>query len=136
MKLGTENKKKVAIAAVLLLVGVGLLLNTLLSSGPSSPGANHPASAAPAVAAKAKGPSGPRDPRTRYIAYRLQPTLDPMLRFDLLKDSEDVKYQGAGRNIFREGLEAIPKPVAAGLKGAAAKPEQGAPWRPRLPLST
>jgi hypothetical protein len=61
------------------------------------------------------------------------PTLDPRLRLDLLNDSEGVRYEGTGRNIFREHLEDIPKPVAPGLKTAkpvAAKPQ---PWRPAGP---
>ncbi len=132
MKLGTENKTKVVIAAVLLVLGVGLLLRTLFWSGAPTPAETRAAAPAATVAAKAKGPAGPRDPRVRFIAYRLQPTLDPMLRLDLLKDSEDLKYQGSGRNIFREGMEAIPKPMAPGLKGGtvAAKKDAGAPWRP------
>ena len=37
-------------------------------------------------------------------------SLDPTLRYDWLKASEDTKYQGAGRNIFRAEVE-IPKPI-------------------------
>src|SRR5262249_53654925 len=37
-------------------------------------------------------------------------TLDPSLRLDLLKASEDTKYEGAGRNIFRVFVE-IPKAI-------------------------
>jgi hypothetical protein len=134
MKLGAENKKKVAIAVVLLVIAGGLFLRTMNSSSPA------PAAPSKAAAPGAVVPQGParnagaRDPRTRYIAYRLQPTLDPVLRLDLLQDSEAVKYQGAGRNIFHEHLEEIPKPLAPGLKGGAvAVQPAGAPWKPPAP---
>ena len=37
-------------------------------------------------------------------------SLDPTLRFDLLKSSEDTKYEGAGRDVFRVFVD-IPKPI-------------------------
>ena len=37
----------------------------------------------------------------RQAAPLLAQTLDPTLRFDLLKSSEDVTYKGSGRDIFR-----------------------------------
>lgn len=133
MKLGTENKKKVAAAIILLLIAGGLFLYTTSSPAPGQNAGNKAPAAASGTARAANRSGSQRDPRTRFVAYRLQPTLDPELRLDLLKDSEDVKYVGAGRNIFREHLEDIPKPVAPGLKGAAAAgatPQTGAPWKP------
>src|SRR6202140_4478586 len=38
-------------------------------------------------------------------------SLDPTLRYDWLKASEDTKYEGTGRNIFLAQAE-IPQPVA------------------------
>jgi hypothetical protein len=40
-------------------------------------------------------------------------SLDPSLRFDLLKASQDVNYKGSGRNIFNAMPEPppIPKPI-------------------------
>jgi len=40
--------------------------------------------------------------------------LDPTLRLDLLKESEDTKYSGNGRNIFTAAAEPIPAPIAPG----------------------
>ena len=42
-------------------------------------------------------------------------SLDPSLRFDLLKSSEDITYKGTGRNIFRSEAPPpeIPTPLPA-----------------------
>ncbi len=39
-------------------------------------------------------------------------SLDPRLRLDLLRSSEDTTYAGNGRNIFRAQAEDIPQPIA------------------------
>jgi hypothetical protein len=104
VKLGTENKTKVAVAAVLMVLAVGYILYELLGSGSisSPPTATSTAAttAAPAAARTAKG--------KKAAAPR---SLDPTLRYDLLKASEDTKYEGNGRNVFRAEAE-IPQPVA------------------------
>ncbi len=40
----------------------------------------------------------------------LAQSLDPTLRVDLLKTSEDVTYKGSGRDIFQNQVEAAPIP--------------------------
>src|SRR6266700_7128239 len=55
----------------------------------------------------------PRAPsRTRNAGAGKKPSaaqsLDPSLRYDLLKASEDTKYEGTGRNIFRVFVEPPP----------------------------
>lgn len=106
MKLGTENKKKTIIAGVLLVLAVILLIRAFSGGGEeeSSPAQNTPA---PAAAAKAKT----RKPARTLLAH----SLDPTLRFDLLKSSEDVTYKGNGRNIFSSQAPPpeIPQPVAS-----------------------
>lgn len=103
MKIGTENPKKVAIAVVLLLIGVFVLIRGLNSSSPESMVASQPA---------LQPLSGEKTPA------QLLPenSLDPRLRLDLLKNAEGVEYKGNGRNIFRAGAEPvkeIPKIVAS-----------------------
>ncbi len=60
-------------------------------------------------------------------------SLDPTLRYDWLKASEDTKYQGAGRNIFRAEVE-IPKPIAPVHVAAAPVVPQGPPPPPPINL--
>jgi len=112
VKLGTENKTKTAIAAGLLVVALFLVYNWLHSSGDDaaqSP-ANPQASSGPASAAANK-PAKPGGKKSGPVL--LAQSLDPTLRLDLLKSSEDVSYQGTGRDIFQNQPEPvkIPEPV-------------------------
>jgi len=95
MKAGTENKTKVYIAVVLAVVAVMTMTWALIPSGP----ANVPA--APVTASGERAKAGPSE------------SLDPRLHMELLANSEDVKYEGKGKNIFRAGVEVvnIPKPI-------------------------
>lgn len=129
MKLGTENKTKVAIAAGLMLFAVGYILYSLFGSGsisaPPSASTTAANTAAPASSRPVKGKKG-AGPRS----------LDPTLRYDLLKASEDTKYEGTGRNVFRAEA-VIPKPVAnPNIDEALEKPQQptGPPPPPPITL--
>jgi hypothetical protein len=124
LKLGTENPKKVAAAVVLLLIGIFFVIRGL---NPSNEG--NSASAPP-----------PGQPVMGKRAQLLpENNLDPRLRLDLLKNSEDVEYKGNGRNIFRAGAEPvkeIPKPVTPPMAGgtAAAAASTGPPPPPPITL--
>jgi hypothetical protein len=72
-------------------------------------------------AAKNHKPAGKKDARE---------SLDPSLRFDLLQASEDTKYQGTGRNIFRVFVEPPPKPIAPVVR---EQPQQTGPALPPPP---
>lgn len=107
MQLGTENRNK-TIAAICLMVLA--LVFVVVRFSPSSP-----------AAAKSPAPAAVPRPGTRRIvaskagaskivSLSAARSLDPTLRYDWLKLSEDTKYGGAGRNIFRAQIE-IPKPV-------------------------
>lgn len=101
MKLGTENKKKTIIAGALLLLAVFLLVRAFSGGGEDAPAQSK---AAP-VAVGSKGKA--RKPARTLLAH----SLDPTLRFDLLKSSEDVTYKGNGRNIFSSQAPPPPAPI-------------------------
>ncbi len=110
MKVGTDNKKKTIIAVVLVIIAAVLVVHNFMGGGEDNQPAAAPAAApqtlAPAAASKAKS-TGKKGPQ--LLAH----SLDPTLRFDLLKSSEDLDYKGTGRNIFRSEAPVadIPKPL-------------------------
>lgn len=130
MQLGTENRNK-TIAAV------GLMVLALVLVGmrffPSSP-----------AAAKSPVPVVTPPPGTRRIVVARNASgkrtsikepsnsLDPTLRYDWLKASEDTEYKGAGRNIFRAEVD-IPKPIVPVHVAAPVVP-QGPPPPPPINL--
>ena len=87
MKLGTESKTKTAVAAGLLLVAAFAVYNWLRSSNDSAP---SPAATkvTTAVSSVAKTLGKPAARKTGPVV--LAQSLDPTLRVDLLKTSEDV----------------------------------------------
>jgi hypothetical protein len=107
VKLGTENKAKTAVAAGLLLVAAFAMYNWLSSSSDAAP---SPAATkgATTVNSAAKTLGKPAARKTGPVV--LAQSLDPTLRVDLLKASEDVTYQGSGRDIFQNLPEPPPIP--------------------------
>jgi hypothetical protein len=111
LKLGTENRTKL-IAAVLLSVLAFVVL--LFSFGGSAPTPTTPATAVAPVATSQPVTTSRPAPRTKAHGKKTSAgprSLDPTLRYDWLKASEDTKYEGTGRNIFQLQAE-IPTPVA------------------------
>ncbi len=96
MKPAAENKTKVRAAIVL---GIVAILTVAWALIPSNEPAAKPAPVAAASTEKGKSSSGSE-------------SLDPRLRLDLLANSEKVKYEGKGTNIFRAGAETIDVPPA------------------------
>jgi hypothetical protein len=117
MKLGTEDKKKTAIAAVLLAVAIFFLVRAFRGGEENS--------APDAALRPAPTAQNGNTQTTRKAAHPLlAQTLDPTLRFDLLKSSEDVTYKGSGRDIFRSQPEPppIPKPQPMDVKPTPPPP--------------
>ena len=100
-----------------------------LGSEGSAPAASaySVATSRPVTAARpatGKGHSKKNSPATR--------SLDPSLRYDWLKASEDTKYEGKGRNIFMTQAE-IPKPEGPGVTDAKKQENAGPPPPPPPP---
>jgi len=125
VKLGTENKTKTIIAAGLLLLAAVLLVRAFHGGEDSPAPSPAPVAASPQLS-RGGGGSQARGTQAGRKAARpaLAQTLDPTLRFDLLKSSEDVTYKGSGRDIFRSQpeLAAIPKPVTPDVKPGPPPP--------------
>jgi hypothetical protein len=123
LQIGAENKKQVYILAVLfvIIVGVGGYEFFSSSSGPSTapPPVAAPSSARPAAAHGAPNQAAPTGQEAKKLSNE---GIDPALHFDKLAQSEDVEYEGNGRNIFSATSApiAIPKPIVA------ARPPGGA----------
>ena len=102
MKVGAENRTKLFVAIGLMLVAVVVLLFNLGSSSPKAATVAPPLTppvptSRPVAAATGKAHGKKVSPATR--------SLDPTLRYDWLKASEDTKYEGTGRNIFMTQAE-------------------------------
>ncbi len=116
MKVGTENRTKLIAAGALGVVAIALIATQFGGWF----GGNSSSAAAPVTTASndfgKEVPRAPRNPtRTRRGANGKQQStarnLDPTLRLALLKASEDTKYEGTGRNIFRVFVEPPPRVV-------------------------
>jgi hypothetical protein len=112
---GTENRTKVIAAIALGAVAVVVLVWQFAGwFGGSSSSAAAPVSTSSskfdkAVTSAPRNPGRIRNTGTKQSAAK---SLDPTLRLNLLKSSEDTKYEGAGRNIFKVFVEPPPKPIA------------------------
>ena len=117
MKAGLENRKAVAVMAGLLLVAGFMVYRTYSTPDPQAASAE--------TASQTPGQLRPE----RGKAAQLAINLDPTLRFDLLKASEETTYRGTGRNIFKPQADPpppIPKPVQAPMP-VAGPPEPPPP---------
>jgi hypothetical protein len=129
VNLGAENRNKVIAAVSLVIIAVGLMATRF--SGFLGSGSSSAASPTPVNIAISQGRPVPAARSTSRNASRKQTaaqSLDPTLRTDLLKISEDTKYEGTGRNIFRVFVD-IPKPIAPVTPEQTTEQAQG----PALP---
>jgi hypothetical protein len=110
VKIGAENRQKVIWASVLGALALVMLARWLFTSS------GGPAAAAPPVAAASAVVRTPAGKKTAA-----PPSLDPTLRFDWLKQSEDRLYEGKGQNIFVARAD-IPTPVSPGITDQASAP--------------
>lgn len=132
MKLGTENKTKVAIVAVLGLIVVGLIIwdvNRIFFNSPSAP--------APTAESASTAPASSGSGSAKRIPISLS-KLDPTLHPGIMAQAESIKYTGSGRNIFSMNsappakIEPVKGPVRPNQQVAAAP--SGPPPPPPIDL--
>jgi hypothetical protein len=126
MRLGTENKRQVAIVAVLfafiIIYGGYQAYKTFIA--PDTPIRTTPANAVRTPATGAASTSTQGGPEAKELSNA---GIDPALHFEKLAQSEDVHYAGTGRNIF--SAESAPV-IEAPLKSArmnSAQPSVNVP---------
>jgi hypothetical protein len=141
LQLGTENKKQVYLVVALFIVILGAGGYELYSSfaGPSAPSVPLPARTATQVkattrpASQSTSRSGPGAQEAEKLSNA---GIDPTLHFDRLAQSENVEYEGTGRNIFSASsapVVAIPTPVKNPRPGLPVVSVPAAPVAPRPP---
>jgi hypothetical protein len=127
LKLGTEDKKKVAMMAVIVsifIVAVGWEVKTYFFAAP-------PPAIRPAVVIQAPSPEN-STPAKASAANTTGPeaqklsnaAIDPTLHLERLIASESVVYGGSGRNIF--SAESAPVKMEAQLKSARPSQQEAA----------
>jgi hypothetical protein len=117
VKLGTENRKTVIVAAVLGVVAILTVVFEFMpaSSTIASTGATASMPVGSSVLPHPAGRHGGIGPGKKERAPQ---SLDPTLQLQRLAATEQIKYEGSGRNIFVSQAEVeIPKPLAPGAIG-------------------
>jgi hypothetical protein len=112
VNLGAENRNKVIAAVSLVIVAVVLMatrFSGFLGLGSSSAAAPTPTNVALTPERPAPAPTRTTGRNASKKQNGAQ-SLDPSLRTDLLRISEETKYEGSGRNIFK-AFVIIPKPI-------------------------
>jgi hypothetical protein len=120
LKVGTEDKKKVYLAAGLGAVMLILLLRFLWQNfGPSPAAPSAPPPAAVTEVRPATATSETAQDATPGIPHQAPKVgglaaLDPTLHPEIMRQAESLAYTGNGRNIFSpfSAPAAIPKPIA------------------------
>jgi hypothetical protein len=137
MKIGAEDKKKLAILAVVGTLGIGSIIYIYSELSDSPAPAPAAASAAPAAAARpevataTKSSSGAGGNGTAAANVGTTAAeLDPTLKMGPMLVTESLVYSGSGRNIFSAASApvAIPKPIAP------VRPKNLPPPPPPIPI--
>jgi len=130
VKLGAENRAKLGAMVVLLLIAMVSVWHWMSSSQPAaSPNPNAATTAAATTAPRSTGtPRAFTKKRTANRNNQVVASLDPTLRFDLLRSSESREYTGGRRNIFETEQIVIPTPLPP-----TPKPQPGPSLPPQPP---
>jgi hypothetical protein len=130
MQMGTENRNKTIAAIALMVLAIILFVVRFLPDSPASAKTSTPPVVLPEGTRRivTVRPGSGKKPGPKAAST----SLDPTLRYDWLKASEDTQYRGAGRNIFRAEVE-IPKPIVTPVIKQDPVP-QGPPPPPPINL--
>jgi hypothetical protein len=122
LKVGTENKRNVIIAAVLGCVLIFLVARQIFGGSDTPPPvASRPVQAVQPVSRRAAGPTSSNGAENGPAAHKVANSgLDPALHLEKLALSESIEYAGHGRNIF----SADSAPVQIETPIAKARPTQ------------
>jgi hypothetical protein len=137
LKVGAENRNKTIAAIVLSILAVVLVIRFIPTVAGSAPSAAAPEVKATPVTPAPKSATvrnKKSKPGQKKALIPTEASLDPMLRFDWLKSSEETNYSGSGRNIFRAEVE-IPKPIVRPKAVAVAQPTGPPPPPPPPPIN-
>jgi hypothetical protein len=135
LPLGTENKKQVYILLSLFsLIVCGGAYELKSYFGAPAPAA-HPVPPPPVALQHSSAPAGHPAASAGPAALKLDNSdIDPTLHFDKLAQTEEVEYEGVGRNIF--SADSAPVKIEEPIKSARAAAEAAAaqaPVRPAAP---
>ena len=146
MKVGAEDKKKVAILGVLGLVVLGLvvynLVNVFGGGSTTPPAVQSPAVAStPTVSPRAAATSAGSSRAIAGHAHEATKVtgpmagLDPTLHPEIMAQAESIEYTGKGRNIFSMFSEPVIEPVKADIRPKSVpQPPPGPPPPPPIDL--
>jgi hypothetical protein len=133
MKIGAEDKRKLAVLGVVgvMAVGAGVYLYTQLSDPTPAPVAAPVVVSTPAAPAVKSGGSGPSATTVGTTSAQL----DPTLRMRPMLVTEALVYSGGGRNIFSASSVPveIPKAIAPARPKAVLPPPPPVPQGPPPP---
>src|SRR5438270_9136796 len=136
MKIGAENRRNLVIMLVLLVIALISVWHWIGSSAPSSAASANAPATTPATSINARSNSYGRVLTKKHSSNKNQPSaiasLDPTLRFDLLRSSENREYTGGKRNIFEAESIVIPTPIVP-IKPPTTVANSGPPPPPPPP---
>jgi hypothetical protein len=137
VNLGTESRNKTIAAAALGGVALLIIVYQLMPSSSTVASTSVP----PAINVPESSPSAGHSGRNKSTGppkkVRAPQSLDPTLNLQQLAITEQIKYEGSGRNIFIAQAEEIPRPLTPGTpdgKKDEAKIFQPPPVAPPPPI--